>query len=109
MTCAAVLLAAGALGAEVGDGAPNSSVQQAFIQAWLRNGFNRLVQDPTGNVIRYGSTGFIQQFPPLGGAGGNLALIKPDSTGTLNVAQVQAADVRLLQVGRREQRGISGA
>lgn len=91
VTCAALLLAGVGRAAEVGEGAPNSGVQQAFVQAWLRNGFNRLVQDPTGNVIRYGSAGFIQQFPPASGTGGNLALIKPDSTGTLNVAQVQAA------------------
>ena len=47
-----------------------------------RNGFNRLVGAPTGNVTNYGTTGLIQQFPSVTNSNATLALIKPDTSRT---------------------------
>src|SRR5262249_1735366 len=48
---------------DVGVGAPTPSMQQAFINAFFRNGFNNQVTlPPAGNVTRLGSTGYIQVF-----------------------------------------------
>ncbi|MCU1232245.1 MAG: Ig domain protein group 2 domain protein, partial [Candidatus Solibacter sp.] len=48
---------------DVGTGAPTSSMQQAFITSFFRNGFNLLVTlPPIGNVKRLGTTGYVQEF-----------------------------------------------
>jgi uncharacterized protein (TIGR03437 family) len=48
---------------DVGTGAPTPSLQQAFISAFYRNGFNNQVTlPPISNVTRLGSTGYIQTF-----------------------------------------------
>src|SRR4051812_2471311 len=90
LVMAGVLAGTGLAQVEVGAGAPNDSVRQAFIDAWLRRGFNTLVGDPTGNVAKYGASGYIQQFPAAGGTAGTLALIKADANVTGAVYQVQA-------------------
>jgi uncharacterized protein (TIGR03437 family) len=74
----------------IGAGSPSADVQQAFISAYLRNGFNTRVDGPNGNVTKFGSTGLIQTFTGLGGAG-TLALIKPDATSANDVAQMLPA------------------
>jgi uncharacterized protein (TIGR03437 family) len=76
---------------DVGTGAPDVTIQNAFIAAYERNGFFTLVGAPTGNVVKYGTTGLIQQFPAVNSKTATLALIKPDTTDTFNVFQVQAA------------------
>jgi len=76
---------------DVGTGAPDVTIQNAFIAAYERSGFFTLVGAPTGNVVKYGTTGLIQQFPAVSSKTATLALIKPDTTDTFNVFQVQAA------------------
>ena len=76
---------------DVGTGAPDVTIQNAFIAAYERSGFFTLVGAPTGNVVKYGTTGLIQQFPAANSKTATLALIKPDTTDTFNVFQVQAA------------------
>jgi uncharacterized protein (TIGR03437 family) len=76
---------------DVGSGSPNSAIQQAFINAWGRNGFNNQVVAPSGNVTKYGVTGLIQQFPSKANSKDTLALIKPDTSSNYNVQQMQAA------------------
>src|SRR5271156_3109023 len=91
--CLAVglLLCAGRLMADVGSGSPDLAIQQSFLNAYWRSGFYTLVGAPFGNVTKYGSTGLIQQFPSATSTSVTLALIKPDSTDTDNVVQMQAA------------------
>lgn len=77
---------------DVGTGAPDVTIQMAFINAYERNAFFTLVGAPTGNVVKYGTTGLIQQFPAVNTkTNATLALIKPDTTDTYNVFQMQAA------------------
>ena len=45
---------------QVGDGSPTSTVKQTFVNAWMSNGFNLLVADPTTKVTTFGTTGLIQ-------------------------------------------------
>ncbi|HTS62244.1 MAG TPA: Ig-like domain-containing protein [Candidatus Acidoferrales bacterium] len=48
---------------DVGIGAPTPSMQQAFITAFFKNGFNNQVTlPPISNVTRLGTTGYIQTF-----------------------------------------------
>jgi len=75
---------------DVGTGSPSPAIQQAFINAWGRNGFNNLVAAPTGDVTSYGSTGLVQQFPAKSNSKETLALIKPDTSSAYNVLQMQA-------------------
>jgi uncharacterized protein (TIGR03437 family) len=76
---------------DVGSGSPNPSIQQAFINAWGRNGFNNQVGAPSANVTKYGATGLVQQFPSKANSKDTLALIKPDTSSNYNVQQMQAA------------------
>ncbi len=76
---------------DVGTGSPTVTIQNAFINAYSRNGFFTLVGAPTGNVVKYGASGLIQQFPSATKTNVTLALIKPDLTDTFNVYQVQAS------------------
>ncbi len=73
---------------QVGAGS-TADVQGAFMAAYQRNGFNKLVGDPFGNVMPFLSTGLIQTFPGAADASQIFALIKPDATSTMNVVQVQ--------------------
>jgi len=77
--------------ATVGSGAPDTSISLAFVYAWGRGGFNRLVSDPSDNVIKFGASGLIQHFPSLSNSAVTLALVKPDLTDVSNVMQVQAS------------------
>jgi uncharacterized protein (TIGR03437 family) len=48
---------------DVGAGAPTPTLQQAFISAYFRNGFNNQVTlPPISNVTRLGTTGYVQAF-----------------------------------------------
>jgi uncharacterized protein (TIGR03437 family) len=76
---------------DVGTGAPDATIQMAFVSAYDRNAFFTLVGTPTGNVVKYGTTGLIQQFPAVNSKTSTLALIKPDTNDTYNVVQVQAS------------------
>ena len=76
---------------DVGSGSPTPGIRLAFQNAYYRNGFANLVGAPTADVAKFGSTGFIQQFPSVIKNGGTLALIKPDATDNYNVMQVKAA------------------
>jgi len=73
---------------DVGGGAPSTYIQDAFIGAWLRNGFAGVVGPPLGNVSKFGPAGLIQQFPSTVDSSLTLALVAPTSTGTVSVWQV---------------------
>jgi uncharacterized protein (TIGR03437 family) len=65
---------------DVGTGAPTPSMQQAFVTAFFRNGFNNLVTlPPIANVTRLGTTGYIQTFNGVV-SGTKLALATVSST-----------------------------
>ena len=69
---------------DVGHGAPNLAIQQQFISAFYRNGFNYLVSlPPVGDVRRLGSTGWVQEFPDINRPSARYALVKPDSSTSL--------------------------
>ncbi len=83
---------------DVGSGSPSQSVTQAFIDAYYRNGFNRLVSvPPLADVRKFGTIGFVQEFQDAAKTTGvRLALIKPNSIlsiseTSIGVFQVQAA------------------
>lgn len=73
---------------DVGSGAATNAIQQAFVDAWLRNGFGSIVGPPLDNVSAYGPTGLIQEFPSTVTSGQVLALIAPATTGNVVVYQV---------------------
>jgi len=75
----------------VGGGAPTPAITFIFEWTWQQNGFGLLVGNPITNVIKFGSTGLIQEFPGATDASQTLALVKPDMTETYNVQQVLAA------------------
>ncbi len=51
------------LAQDVGQGAPNESIRQRFVNAYFRGNFQRLVSSPKGEVRRLGSTtGLVQEF-----------------------------------------------
>ncbi len=77
-------------GSLIGAGS-TADVQAAFFAAYNRNGFSALVGAPTGNVTAFLSTGLIQTFPGAADKTQTYALIKPDSTATMNVFQVSPA------------------
>ncbi len=61
----ALLLCASAFAqtVDVGSGAPTPAIQQLFVEAWARNAFNTMVAlPPLGNVKKFGSTGYVQEF-----------------------------------------------
>ena len=80
---------------DVGSGAPSPSVQQAFINAFFRNGFFNLVSlPPLGNVKRLGTTGYVQEFNDAAKSGAKLALATvspsaPAPTDGTSIAVVQ--------------------
>jgi len=83
---------------EVGSGSPTQSVAQAFIDAYYRNGFNRLVSvPPLADVKKFGTIGLVQEFQDASKTTGvRLALIKPNantsiSETSIGVYQLQAA------------------
>lgn len=48
---------------DVGTGAPTPAIQELFLEAWARNNFNLLLAEPPlGNVKKFGSTGYVQEF-----------------------------------------------
>src|SRR5215831_7527553 len=80
---------------DVGTGAPNPSLQNAFITSFVRKGFNYLVSlPPVAGVRRLGTTGYVQEFNDAAKSGARLALATasptaPD-TGTGGVVQLLA-------------------
>lgn len=83
----AACLGAGAAAAQdVGSGSPNIGIEQRFINAFYRGGFNRLVTlPPLGNVQRFGTDGYRQEFAASGAGaalegGPRFALIKAGSS-----------------------------
>ena len=74
---------------DVGTGSPNGALQQAFISAFYRNGFNTLVSlPPLGNVKTLGS-GYVQEFSDSSGGGAKLALVSASPTSGTPVGVVQ--------------------
>ena len=71
--------------ADVGTGAPSDGLTLRFINAFFRNGFNNLVSlPPINNVLRFGSTGLVQEFQDASKtAGVKLALIRADANGPI--------------------------
>jgi uncharacterized protein (TIGR03437 family) len=58
-----VCVSASAQTIDVGSGAPTPAIQQLFVQAWARNAFNlQVALPPLGNVKKFGSTGYVQEF-----------------------------------------------
>ena len=82
---------------DVGTGAPTATMQQQFLTAFFRNGFNLLVTlPPAGAVKRLGTTGYVQEFNGVV-SGTKLALATvsptapPSSDGTTGgVVQLEA-------------------
>jgi uncharacterized protein (TIGR03437 family) len=71
------------LAQDVGSGSPNETIRLFFTLAYYRNGFVGLVAyPPLGDVRRFGSTGYVQEFADAARTSGvRYALIKPnDST-----------------------------
>jgi uncharacterized protein (TIGR03437 family) len=66
----------------VGDGAPNTLLQQQFVNAFYRGQFSTMVSlPPLGEVKAWGTTGYIQEFAAASGtSGGTLALVTVSST-----------------------------
>ena len=83
---------------DVGSGAPTSSLENQFINAFFRNGFNNLVSlPPIGGVRRLGTNGYVQEFNDALKTGAKLALatLSPnapggDGTTTNLIAQLYA-------------------
>ena len=69
---------------DVGTGAPNSILQQQFVQAYMRNGFPSMVSlPPLGRVTALGSSGYVQTFQDAAkDAGVTFALATLSSTVT---------------------------
>jgi uncharacterized protein (TIGR03437 family) len=66
---------------DVGSGAIDPVIRQQFVNAFFRNGFSNLVTTPpVADVRRFGPTGLIQEFNPLTGSGGRLALVKANTS-----------------------------
>lgn len=61
---------------DVGTGAPTPAIQELFVQAWARNAFNlQVALPPLGNVKKFGTTGYVQEFSPANAAAGKMAII----------------------------------
>ncbi len=65
-------------------------IRNQFVTAWFRNGFGNLViNPPAGHVRRFpqtssnAPTGLIQEFNPVTGNGGRLALVKANTSTTI--------------------------
>ena len=66
---------------DVGSGNIDPVIRQQFVNAFFRNNFSNIVATPpVADVRRYGSTGLIQEFNPLSGSGGRLALVKANTS-----------------------------
>ena len=66
---------------DVGSGAPNSTIQNQFINSFFRNGFNNLVSlPPIAGVRRLGTTGYVQEFNDAAKSGAKLALATASPT-----------------------------
>src|SRR5215831_8971146 len=85
---------------DVGTGAPNPSLQNAFITSFVRKGFNYLVSlPPVAGVRRLGNTGYVQEFNDAAKSGARLALATASSTapasgdGTTNTVVQLYADL----------------
>jgi len=64
----------------VGEGAPTSTILNAFLQAYLRSGFSTFVALPPTSKVRRDGSGYAQDFDGTGAATGfAFALAKPDS------------------------------
>ena len=80
---------------DVGSGAPNEAVRQAFVNAYYRNGFAYLVVvPPPADVVKLGTTGYVQLFTDISNSALRYALVKandsaaPPSNGSYNTFQV---------------------
>jgi uncharacterized protein (TIGR03437 family) len=61
---------------DVGTGAPTPAIQELFVQAWARNGFYlQVALPPQGNVKKFGTAGYVQEFSPANAAAGKLAIV----------------------------------
>ena len=61
---------------DVGTGAPNPTMQNQFLNAFFRGGFNLLVSlPPIGNVKTLGTGGYVQEFNDAQKSGAKLALV----------------------------------
>ena len=70
----------------VGGNAPNTAVQNSFIEAFYRGSFSTLVLlPPTSNVESFGSPGLEQTFQWAANKSLTAALVAPDSTGTITL------------------------
>ena len=66
---------------DIGTGSPSAAVQQLFITAFYRAGFNQLVSlPPVAAVRKLGTTGLVQEFNDAGKTGAKLALVVPNSS-----------------------------
>jgi uncharacterized protein (TIGR03437 family) len=66
---------------DVGTGAPTTTLQNAFVNAFFRNNFNNLVSlPPAGAVKRLGTSGYVQEFNDAASSGAKLALATASSS-----------------------------
>lgn len=73
---------------DVGSGAPDAVTASQFVTAFFRNGFSNAVSTPpTGDVRRFGTGGYIQEFQDANKTSGvRLALVKPATASTVEGA-----------------------
>ena len=66
---------------DVGSGSIDPVIREQFVNAFFRNGFSgQVATPPVADVRRFGATGLIQEFNPLVGTGGRLALVKANTS-----------------------------
>lgn len=95
---------------EVGSGNIDPVIRQQFVNAFFRNSFSNLVTTPPiGDVRRFGPTGLIQEFNPLTGTGGRLALVKADTSTTLVNEQTGVYQVLALLYANYNAVGVATA
>ncbi len=86
----ACVCAAAAVVYAVGGGT-TPEIALAFTIGWQRGAFDTQVGSPLDNVAAWGTGGLIQRFPGATNASLTFALVKPDTTTTQNVWQMQPA------------------
>ncbi|OYW09412.1 MAG: hypothetical protein B7X34_06810, partial [Acidobacteriia bacterium 12-62-4] len=85
-------------------------IRQQFVNAFFRNGFsNQVTTPPVADVRRFGPTGLIQEFNPLIGGGGRLALVKANTSTTIVDEQTGVFQVLALLYANYSAVGVTTA
>lgn len=95
---------------DVGSGNIDPVIRQQFVNAFFRNTFSNLVTTPpVADVRRFGPTGLIQEFNPLTGNGGRLALVKANTSTTIVDQQTGVFQVLALLYANYSAVGVATA